>query len=90
MLEIYDPVKDTTHVYYRFMSDDSEMPYCEEGMIRIRSLDNGVGSNGIDSEGDEEEMEGQDEEEEQEDSEQMEHIPSGVNDILITGEVRGL
>ena len=92
MLEIYDPVKDTTHVYYRFMGEDSEMPYCEEGMERIRGLDNGVGSDGIDSEGDEDEMEGQGEEEEQEeeDIEQMKHIPSGVNDILIIGEVRGL
>ncbi|ETW84764.1 hypothetical protein HETIRDRAFT_425983 [Heterobasidion irregulare TC 32-1] len=88
VLEIYDPVKDTTHVYYRFMGEDSEMPYCEEGMERIRSLDNGVGSDGVDSEGDEDKMEGQGEEEEQEeeDMEQMRHIPSGVNDILIIGE----
>ena len=94
MVEIYDPAEDTTHVYYRFMSEDSGMPYCEEGMEMIRGLDNGVGSDGIDSEGEEEDIEGQDgqgqEEGQEEDTEQMEHIPSGVNDILIIGEVRGL
>ena len=98
VIEIRDPVKGTTHVYYRFRGGEGEgdLPYCAKGMeklrygevIRIESDEDG--EDGEEKRGDGEEADDSKDGDEDDATEFVDHVSSGVNDILIVGEVRRL
>lgn len=95
VIEIRDPVKGTTHVYYRFRGGEEEgdSPYCAKGMEKLRYGE----VFRIGGDGDREGKSGNGEEaDDSKDSDEdgatefVDHVSSGVNDILIVGETGGV